>query len=731
MKKHVTFISLLALSFSYSQEMHQNDTVDTKEIAEVTLIKKNFKKESDRFVYDVARSHVAKGNTAFGILKATPMVSSTDDKTVKVLGKSNAVIFMNGRRTNMNAEAVVELLKNTPAENISKIEVITVPGSEYNVESSEAVINIVLKKKLDDGMNGNFRVTNHQDYYNQQSSAVSLNFRKDKLGISTNINGSNWQRRQYYKLQNGTAGYQNTSEGPVSDPNLNLGGYLNMDYALTDRQNIALSWNSWANRSYDSRGELFNSITTPAGINYNKTINNENSRSYNNSLNLNYELKTDSLGSKLNLNVAYLNYKRFQHNTNSTFESNTLRETLGLTNMFRQRAPQIIDNYAATADYLHKFKNELTLAAGGNFSKTETDNDTYFEQLNPLTGNYIKDENQSNHFLYREQISGAYLSAEKKIGEKFSGKLGVRWENTHSFGEILNSDVNIKRDYSNLLPFASFSYDINDQNNVSYSFSSRIRRPSFWELNPVRVYLTPTNYIQNNPFVKASEVYNHNFTYMLKQSYFFVVSHSLTRDDFSQIPLQKGDELRYIRTNYGDKVEFSATVGTQKSFFGSIFTTNTNVGLQINRVDAFLDHDPITGDQFSPFSINTHTNSLLIQTNNTIRLSPKKDWYLGVNYWYVGAQILNIGTLKPLSSLDVSIKKIWNDWTFNLEATDLLRTNVVKVDDTQGNGNYNFVTNDQFNRGVQFSVTYNFGNKKVKGLRKIEDASKDAKSRTR
>ena len=731
MKKQLTIAALLSLTFSYSQDTYQQDTSAVKEIKEVSITKKAFKKESDRFVYDVSRSPVAKGNTAFGILKATPLVSSTDDKTLKVLGKSNAVIFMNGRRTNMNAEAVVELLKNTPAENISKIEVITVPGSEFNVESSEAVINIVLKKKLDDGLNGNFRLTNHQDYYNQQSGAVSLNFRKNKLGISTNINGSNWQRRQYYSLQNGTVEYQNTSEGPIADPNLNLGGYLNMDYALTDRQNIALSWNSWANRSYGSKGELFNTIITPAGTTFTKTINDEDARSYNNSLNLNYEIKTDSSGSKLNMNVAYLNYKRFQHNINSTFNSNTQRETLDLTNRFKQRAPQVIDNYAVTADYLHKFKNDLTVSVGGNLSKTETDNDTYFEKLNQASGIYIKDDNQSNHFIYQEQISGAYASAEKKIGGKFSGKLGLRLENTHSFGEILNSDLSIKRDYSNLLPFASISYDINEQNNISYSFSSRIRRPSFWELNPVRTYLTPTNYIQNNPFVKASEVYNNNFTYMFKQSYFFIVSHSLTKDDFSQIPLQNGDELRYIRTNYGDKVEFSATVGTQKSFFNSILTTNTNLGLQINRVDAFLAQDPITGDQFSPFIIDTHTNSLLIQTYNTLRLSSKKDWFLGVNYWYVGAQILNIGTLQPLSSLDISIKKIWNDWTFNLEATDLLRTNIVKVDDTQGNGNYNFVTNDQFNRGVQLSVTYSFGNKKIKGVRQIDDASKDAKSRTR
>lgn len=218
---------------------------------------------------------------------------------------------------------------------------------------------------------------------------------------------------------------------------------------------------------------------------------------------------------------------------------------------------------------------------------------------------------------------------------------------------------------------------------------------------------------------------------MFKQSYFFIVSHSLSKDDYSQIPLQNDNELRYIRTNYGDKTEFSAMIGTQKSYFNNILTTNTNIGLQINRIDAYLDHDPITGDQFSPFVIDTNTKSLLIQTHNNIRLSAKKDWFLGVNYWYVGPQIINIGTLQPLSSLDVSVKKIWNEWTFNLEATDLLRTNVVKLDDTQSNGNYNYVKNDQFRRGVQFSVTYSFGNKKLKNIRQIDDASKDAKSRTR
>lgn len=727
MRKLILPILLACATYSYAQT---SDSSKVSDIQEVTLTKKVFEKKSDRFVYDVSASPVAKGNTAFGLLKETPLISSTDDTILKILGKSNALIYMNGRKTNMSAEAITELLKNTPAENISKIEVITVPGSEYNVESSDGIINIILKKKLDDGVSGNFRLSNTQSKTNQQSGAVSLNIRKNKLGISTSLSSRTSAHVEDLHLENGTLELHNSTKGLVKFPNQSLGGYLNFDYELTDRQNIALSLNSYHNDGKDAKTDLFNKITQNGDSRYSLTHIDGNEKSSNNSANLNYELRTDDLGSKLNLNAAYLHFEKKQFTHNKTHLSNSMEEILDLQQEFKQKTPQKIDNYAATADYIQKFKKDFTASVGANYGRTKTDNDTYLENLDLNSGDFVMDPNQSNHFVYDETITGLYLTLEKKFSDQFSAKIGSRLEHTSSLGEILGSDLNIERKYSNILPYASASYNINSSNNVSYSFSSRIKRPSFWELNPVRLYLTPTNYIQNNPFVKAAEVYNHELTYMYKNAYFLIIGHNLTRDDYSQVPLQSGEELRYIRTNYGDKTQSSLALGMQKSFFKGILTTNTSVGLQHAKVDAFLDTDPITGDKFDPFTIDTATNSVFFQTNNTLRLSSKKDWYLGVNFFHVGAQILNIGTLQPLSSLDMNIKKIWNDWTFNLQVFDVLKTNVVKVKDLQSNGNYNNVTNDNFNQSVQLSITYNFGNKKVKKIRDIKDANTDAKSRT-
>lgn len=753
MKRILLSIAVIFGTCAFAQEK-KSDSTKTKNIEGVTITKQVFKKQSDRLVYDVASSPIAKGNTTFDILKQTPLLSSTDDKTLKIAGKNNVLIYINGRKSNMDAESLAQFLKNTPAENIQKIEVITVPGSEYQVESSDGIINIVLKKKMSDGLNGNMRFSNTQGKYNGSQASFSANYRKDKLGISASLSGGENIEAQTYTLKNSSVGASNESTGDIDDPNKNIGGYLNIDYQLNDNSNLALSWNTWANKSYNSTVNLFNTIITQNNApKYTWSKNKEDARSYNNSLNLNYELKTDSLGSKLNVNASYLNYKKFQYINNMTYNSNINREVLGWSTQLIQDLPQVINNFSGMVDYIQKFKNDLTISVGGNYNKTKTDNDTKNDTF--IFGPPPVFEPKPNHFIYNENIYGFYITAEKKFSDKFSGKLGTRYEITNSLGTSDNPPADaealkkIERNYNNLLPYLSLNYAINDKNNISYSFSSRMRRPSFWELNPVKNKLTDNNYTQNNPFVKASSTYNQELMYMYKNSYFVVLNHSYIKDAITQVPLQgypvkpNGDvgqdlALRYIRTNFGDRQEMSAMVGIQKSFFKQYWTTNFSIGVQHNRNNGSLDMDPTTGDRFKnelgefiTYVNDIKSTSLLIQTNNTIRLDKAKTWFLGVNFFYIDKQQIELGMLRGLSSLDLSIKKNWNDWTFALNVNDVLRTNIVVIDDYQSNGNYNYVHQNRYQRNFTVSLTYNFGNKKLKKVRDIEGASDSIKSRTR
>ncbi|WP_027380353.1 outer membrane beta-barrel family protein [Chryseobacterium daeguense] len=753
MKTPIFIAAIFFSGLTFAQEKKQ-DTVKTKTIEGVTMTKQVFKKQSDRFVYDVAASPVTKGNTTFDLLKQTPLLSTTDDKTLKIAGKNNALIYINGRKTNMDAESLTQFLKNTPAENIQKIEVITVPGSEFQVESSDGIINIILKKKMSDGTSGNMRMSNSQNKYNSSQASFSVNYRKDKLGINANLSGGENINPQSYILRNKTGNVQNESVGDIDDPNKNIGGYLNIDYQLNDKSNLALSWNSWANKSYNSSINLLNTITrydkdgNLVSTDYTKTKNDEDARNYNNSVNLNYELKLDSLGSKLNLNAAYLNYKRFQYSDNNTMIKDAAGDFSQNSKKIIQDIPQIINNFSGTVDYIQKFKNDFTFSAGGNFNKTKTDNDTKnYTYPYDLSGNQLPSENDFNHFIYDENIYGAYVTFEKKFSDKFSGKVGTRYEITNSLGTAdswknnVQSKQEIKRNYNNILPYLSFNYALNDKNNISYSFSSRMRRPSFWELNPVKNLITEDNYTQNNPFVKASSTYNQELTYMYKNSYFLILNHTFVKDQITQVPLQRsykdpetGQEkiqLAYIRTNFGDKQEMSAMLGMQKTFFKQYLTTNFNIGVQHNINDGFLNTDPTTGQVFDDYINNRKSTSLVIQTNNTLRLDKKKTWFLGANFFYIDKQQIELGVLKNLMSLDLSLKKNWNDWTFAVNVNDVLRTNIVEIEDFQDGGNYNYIRNDQYRRNLTVSITYNFGNQKVKKVRDIESASDAIKNRTR
>lgn len=748
MKTPLLIAAIFFTGLTFAQEK-KSDTLQTKKIEEVVIKKQVFKKQSDRFVYDVAASPVTKGNNTFDLLKQTPLLSTTDDKTLKIAGKNNALIYINGRKTNMDAESLTQFLKNTPAENIQKIEVITVPGSEFQVESSDGIINIVLKKKMSDGTSGNMRMSNSQNKYNASSASFSVNYRKDKLGISANLSGGENIQAQSYILRNGNDLVKNESVGDIDDPNKNLGGYLNFDYQLNDKSNLALSWNSWANKSYGSTVELLNTLNIykPDGsldkTDLTRSSNLENARNYNNSVNLNYELKTDSLGSKLNLNAAYLIYKRFQNSDNKTIVENPAGVFTQLRQNVLQDIPQIINNFSSTVDYIQKFKHDFTVSVGGNFNATKTDNDTKnFFNYYDANGNLKSIDPDLNHFIYDEQIYGAYITFEKKFSDKFSGKVGTRYEITRSLGtsEIPDQPMQeFERNYNNLLPYLSLNYAINDKNNISYAFSSRMRRPSFWELNPVKNILTEDNYTQNNPFVKASSTYNQELTYMFKNSYFLILNHSYFKDIITQVPLQRDIErdgktyrqLAYIRTNFGDKQEMSVMLGMQKTFFNQYLTTNFNIGVQHNINKGTLNTDPTSGQVFDTYINNRESSSIVIQTNNTIRLDKKKTWFLGVNYFYVDQQQIELGMLKNLMSLDLSIKKNWNDWTFALNMNDVLNTNIVEIEDYQANGTYNYIRNNQYRRGGTFSITYNFGNQKVKKVRDIEGASDAIKSRTR
>jgi hypothetical protein len=225
---------------------------------------------------------------------------------------------------------------------------------------------------------------------------------------------------------------------------------------------------------------------------------------------------------------------------------------------------------------------------------------------------------------------------------------------------------------------------------------------------------------------------------MYKNSYFLILNHTYERPDYAGSVAEKlyrsenqseKSSVSDIRTNFGDKQEMSAMLGIQKSLFKQYLTLNFNAGVQYNINNGTLDTDPTTGQVFDTYVNNRKSASMVITSNNTIRLDKKKTWFLGVNFFYVDKQQIELGMLKNLS-LDLSIKKNWNDWTFAVNLNDVLRTNVVKLKIYRLPEITTTLKTTMYKRSINVSITYNFGNQKVKKVRNIESASDEIKNRT-
>lgn len=731
-------IAVIFFSGMVSAQQAQKATDQVKNIEEVKLSKKVFVKKSDRFVYDVASSPIAKGTNSFNLLQQTPMLSSTDGKTFKIMGKSNVVFYINGKRTLMDAEAITEMLKNTPSENIQRIEVVTVPGSEFQVEANEGVINIVMKKSKTNGYNGTLKMNNSQSFYNNPSSGIAFNARKDKWSFNSNFNMGSYREREKYTLTNGDDTFRNESFGTMDDPNKNYGGNLNIDYEINKNQNLGFSYNVRYNKSF---GSVLDMTNFEDGLLSNRTVNREDAQTRNHNFNLNYEIKTDTLGSKLSSNVSYLWFNRDKVSLGETFPLSPASSY----GAFQQAVPQIINNYAANIDFIKKFRNESTFAVGTSYNFTNTDSDTRQDDFDGT--NFINNANLSNHFIYKENIIGAYATYERKFSEKFTGKLGTRFEATISTGDVVGkSEIGFERNYNNLLPYATLNYAINDNHNITYSFSSRVRRPGFGQLNPSRTYFTPTNYIQNNPFMQASRNYNQEINYMYKNAFYANLSFNFAENAYSQLPLQgimidnaTGVEtrfLRYIRTNYGNNKQLGLTLGMNRSWFKDIWTTNYSANFEYATLSGGVTKDPtsqpIEGvtEILQPYNIDIKTLNTFFQLNNMVRLSAQKDWYLGVNYWIMPSREMEIGKLHTQQSVDLNIKKIMGNFTFLVEVNDILNSNIDDIRTTQANGSYNSVRSFKYGRELNINITYNFGNQKLKKAREVKSANDAIKSRT-
>lgn len=143
---------------------------------EVTVIKhkKSLTTKVDRIIYDVERDSMAKNSVAMQILEKLPFVDiDLKTKQLQVMGGTNFVITINGKKNLFLSEANQYVARLLQGDKMKQVELITSPQGQYSDKT--AVINIVTKGSLPDGIVGNIMIDFGKDFI------------KPNLGVTSKI----------------------------------------------------------------------------------------------------------------------------------------------------------------------------------------------------------------------------------------------------------------------------------------------------------------------------------------------------------------------------------------------------------------------------------------------------------------------------------------------------------------------------------------------------------------
>ena len=124
-------------------------------------------------------------------------------------------------------------------------------------------------------------------------------------------------------------------------------------------------------------------------------------------------------------------------------------------------------------------------------------------------GAYVPDMNQTYSFIYQRDIYAAYLASTFSMFNGFiNGKAGLRYERTST-----NSGDSQVPGYNTFAPSFVMMHKFNQTEAIKFSYSYRIQRPSYGDLNPFYNISDPHNISTGNPDLKPEGAHNYEADY--------------------------------------------------------------------------------------------------------------------------------------------------------------------------------------------------------------------------
>ncbi len=634
----IEFISFQPFQIN-SKTITQNTTLGTISLSEgaeqlkevvVRAEKTTVEIKLDKKVYNVGNDLMVKGGTISDILDNIPSVSVDVEGNVSLRGNENVKILVDGRPS--NAINVTEALKLIPADAIDKVEVITNPSARYDAEGGGGILNIILKKGKNQGINGTFVATTGTP--DNHGITGTVNFKTKEFNLFST---------QGYSYRNGP-GNAMTNSRYLNDDN-STKSYMNED---RDNERISKSYNG--NFGFD--WYLDKTLTWTNTVNFRKSLGDNRDDVFQNYFDENYIYEytrnriNDEVSDSKNLEYATnftKNFKKSGHKLtiDGSFSSNIDNNSALITDKTSNSSLTSLDetiNNQKQGRNLIQTDYVLPLGKGSQFEAG------YRGDFNTVTTNYsvvqngIPQPNFTNTLEYKEKINALYTQYGFKV-KKLSSLFGLRWEDSDiDVNQLETNDYNNKK-YNNFFPSAFFNYELTDDSNLSLSYSKRIQRPRGRQLNPFNNLSSNVNIFIGNPDLNPSFTDAIDLGYLKKWNKFTLNTSAYvnkTSDVFQFVRKESGDFQNGIpvvistpinlSTEYRAGFEFTLNYSPYKWW-----KLNSNFNLFYVETDGDYTYTDFTGNEVYQ-NFDNKTNSWFARLSSKVSLPYKIDWQTNMNY---------------------------------------------------------------------------------------------------
>lgn len=686
-------------------------TVAAAKMQGVTVVSKKpmIEVKADKTVFNVEASINATGSNALELLQKSPGVQVDNNDNIAMKGKTGVRVYVDGKMMQLDTKDLAAYLRSINSNDIEAIEMISNPSAKYDASGNAGIINIRLKKNKKFGTNGSVNLGFVQGITPKGNASVNLNYRDKKINVFGNVGAyqGRYHNELFFKRVQKDSLYDQQTKMYNEDKNMNV--KAGADFFLNSRHTLGvLATTNFSDNLWNSTG-----ITD---ISYNPTsqyvkklqaFNSVPGSRTNANFNLNYRY-ADTSGLEINFDGDYGLFR----GRGRSYQPNYYYDKNGVSLydvVNRNYTPTDIDIYTAKLDIEQKLgKGKIGYGAKTSFVTTKNT----FDFFNDVAGAPVKILERSNSFKYTENVNAVYMNYQRQLNEKWSLQAGLRAEQTNSEGlltradGIVQPDNKVKRSYIDFFPSAALTWSINQKHSLNLTYSRRIDRPTYQDLNPFENKLDELTYEKGNAFLRPQYTDNVELTHTFMGFLNTTLGYSYVKDFATQ----------------ATDTTYNATFVQQKNLAQQqILSFNIGSPTPINKwwngyANIWYNYQMFKGT-IGENSVKRNVPSYGAYLQQTFSLG--KDYTAEISGWFNGPSVWG-GTwkTKPQGAADIGLQKqfMQKRASLKLSFTDIFFTAPWKADNEfgglsiKGGGNWE-------SRTFRVSFSWRFGSAQIKSSR--------------